>query len=111
MATLAESLAALNTNIDAALTKINTNIATLQTGKLDAANNFDPTGTGLVAVTLSAALKELKVLIDNLDATYGTDADIAAQVAAVNAAWQDADNDINTLITNIQNNYAALARR
>ena len=83
MPTLAETLTALNANIDGALTKIVNDIAAVQSGKLDVANNFDNTDTGLTATTLADAIVELKQNLVNLEAAVGTDAEIDARLDAV----------------------------
>lgn len=88
------SLTTLRASIKAALDNI---VAKIDT-KLDSANNFDNTGTGLVSTDVLGAISEIKGIIDNLNSVYNTDADAAAQIVAINNAWAAADQDITTLL-------------
>jgi hypothetical protein len=90
------SVVALRSSIKNALDRIMVTVDS----KLGATGNFDPTGTGLAATDLAAAVVEIKGLIDALNATYSTDAEMASAIQAVNDAWLAADSNITTLLNN-----------
>ena len=93
-ARLNQGITNVRTAIKAALDNV---MAKLDT-KLNTINNFEAGASGLTATDINGAILELKSLIDALNDVYSTDAEMAASIAAVNAAWAAADTNITNLV-------------
>lgn len=93
-AIVTNSIINLRSSIAAAMNNLGARIDS----KLDAVLNFEAGASGLVSSDLNAAILEIKGMIDALNTVYSTDAEVAANIQAVNTAWAAADTDLTALV-------------